>query len=353
MRVWPVLNLFTSQKDMFRFADPFYLYMLAAIPLLVAIYALTVWADRRRRRRVADAALWEVLAASASAPRRHLKMGLCIAALAMILLVLARPQFGTSQNRTDKKGIEVVFAMDVSNSMLADDVLPNRLDRAKLLVSSLIDNVTNNKVALCVFAGEAYPQMPITNDYAAAHMFLDNMQPGMVTLQGTNMAAAIRLADKSFTDNPDVGKAIVLITDSEDHEEGAIEAAEEARRNGRQVYVLGVGTADGGTIRMPDGSLLTDENGQVVRTTINENMARQIAEAGGGKYFRVDNSDTAGQQLMVHLDNLKQADTSSSFDEPGEQFVGVALIALVLLVAEYIIREVKNRIIKRLQIVKK
>ena len=338
---------------MFRFAEPFYLYMLVFIPVLVALYLLTVWIDRRRRQRVADPQLWEVLAASASAPRRHIKMGLCIGAVACILLALARPQFGTSHSQTDKKGIEVVIAMDVSNSMLADDVLPNRLDRAKLLVSSLIDHGTNNKVALCVFAGEAYPQMPITNDYAAAHMFLDNMQPGMVTLQGTNMAAAIRLADHSFTDTPDVGKAIVLITDSEDHEEGAIEAAKEARKNGRQVFVLGVGTTEGATIRMPDGSLLTDENGEVVRTTINEAVAKQIAEAGGGKYFRVDNSDTAGQQLMVHLDNMKQSESSASFDEPGEQFVGVALIALLLLVAEYIIREVKNRMMKRIQIVRK
>ena len=145
----------------------------------------------------------------------------------------------------------------------------------------------------------------------------------------------------------------MLITDSEDHEEGAIEAAQEARKNGRQVFVLGVGTTEGATIRMPDGSLLTDENGEVVRTTINEAVAKQIAEAGGGKYFRVDNSDTAGQQLMVHLDNMKQSESSASFDEPGEQFVGVALIALLLLVAEYIIREVKNRMMKRIQIVRK
>ncbi len=338
---------------MFRFEDSFYLYLLVAVPILALVYAFSAFRARHRCRRLADDGLMAQLVPDYSSKRLLLHFVLLEAAVTCIVLMLARPQYGVSTTTTDKKGIEAVFIIDVSNSMLAQDELPYRLDRYKLLVSTLIDRMKNDKVALAVFAGEAYPQLPITNDYASAKLFLDNFTPGMVTLQGTSVASAINLGRISFTNNKEIGKAIVIITDGEDHEGKAVEAAEAARKDGMRVYVLGVGLPQGAKIPQPGGTFLHDADGAVVMTKLNEQMCREVAQAGGGKYIHVDNSNAAQQQLQAEFDSLKQADNSSTFTDRDEQFQAMAILALLLIIIEFFVRETRNPLIKRLRLFKR
>ncbi len=294
--------------------------------------------------------LFANLAPEQSLPRSVAKFTICLLVLALLIFVMARPQTGGREDTTQRSGIEVVIAMDVSNSMLARDVSPNRLERSKMLVSTLIDRLKEDKIALQVFAGEAYPQLPITNDFVSAKLFLDAINTDMVTLQGTNLTAAIELASKSFTSTKNVGKAIVLITDGENHEGEAVKAAEEARENGMIVYVLGVGSSDGATIPTASGPLF-DNNGRPVRTGLNEQMCRDVAKAGGGAYVHIDNSNAAIERLDNELDKLQKAEsTVKVYAAYNEQFRAFALIALLLLIVEFCLFEGKNPWFKKIKI---
>ena len=335
---------------MFRFENPEYLYLLLALPLLAGLFLLVMRHYKQVRRHLCDARLFREQVPDYSWKRSITKFVLLMSVLFFIIVMLARPQLGLVEEKDSTQGIEVAFIVDVSNSMLARDVSPNRLDRSKLLVSALTDRMKNDKIALGVFAGEAYPQLPITNDYVSAKLFLDNFTPGMVTLQGTSLAKAINLGRISFTDKKDVGKAIVVITDGEDHAEGAIEAAKAAKEEGLKVYVLGAGTPQGTKIQWPDGTFLRDRDNQEVVTALNEDMCREVAKAGGGAYFRIDNSDAAQQGLQAEFSQLKKAGNVSNFSSYDEQFQAVALLALTLLIVEIFVLERKNPLFKRLRL---
>ena len=332
---------------MFRFQDPQYLPLLSLIIILALLYVFNAYKVRHLEKQQADKRLLSETAPKRSPKRRLLKFVLLETALAFLVLMMARPQFGTSNIQESERGIEVSFIVDVSNSMMAQDILPNRLERSKLFMSTLIDRMKNDRVSLGVFAGEAYPQMPITNDYTSAKLFLENFEPGMVTLQGTSIASAINLAKNSFSARKDIGKAIVIITDGEDHEEGAIKAAEEARKEGCTVFIIGVGTVTGSKIPLPSDGVLKDNDGQEVVTKLNETMCREIAEAGGGTYIHLDNSNQAQQILRKQFDELKQADNSFQFTEKTEQFQAMALIALLLILLEFFISSGKTKWLKR------
>lgn len=294
--------------------------------------------------------LMKQLVENYSGNRRLAKFILLEMAVALMAVLLARPQFGLTETKDETKGIEAVFVMDVSNSMLAQDVRPNRLERAKFLVANLIDNMKNDRIGLSVFAGEAYPQLPITNDYVSAKMFLDQITPGMVTLQGTNLAAAIELGQRSFTDKKDVGKALIIITDGEDHEEDAIQAAQTVAKEGIRIFILGVGSPDGSKILLPDGTILTDSDGHEVVSRLNEKMCREVAAAGKGSYFHITGTDTAKEQLQEQLGKLQKSDTSNSYAVYDEQFQAVALLILLLLIVELFMAETKGTWLKRIKL---
>ena len=326
---------------MFKFTDPQYLYLLLLVPLCTGVYLWSLWLTRRRLRRLGDKRMLLALMPGHSSLRPHAKFVLAILALAGIAVVAARPQYGVKQVSDTANGIEAVVMVDVSNSMLANDVQPSRLDRAKLLVTNMVDKMKNDKIALGVFAGEAYPQLPITSDYASAKMFIDALSPDMVTLQGTNLAAAIELGCRSFSSAKNVGKAIIIITDGENHEGGAEEAAKEASKEGVNVYVIGVGSTAGSTIPT-SGGVLTDRDGNVVRTALNEQMCRSVAQAGKGIYLHLDQSNSAQEELQQQLRNLKQGTSTTTYTARDDQFQAVALIVIFLLVAEVCLLETKN-----------
>lgn len=339
---------------MFRFEDPIYLYALAVIPLLVLIRWLMVYQQKKRLRRFGDPELVRALMPNVSRFRPLVKFCLLLTALALLIVMIARPQFGTKISHEKRTGIETIICMDISNSMLAEDVIPSRLDRAKMMVENLVDNFTNDKIGLIVFAGDAFIQLPITIDYVSAKMFLSSIDPSMMATQGTDIAAAINMASHSFTPEEGVGKAIIVITDGEDHQGGALEAAKDAQDNDMRVYVLGVGSTKGSPIPVGNGDYLKDNMGQTVMTGLNEEMCRQVAQAGGGAYIHVENNSRAQEKLDAELDKLTKKETASTiYSDYDEQFQAVGILALLLLVLEVCILEVKNPLLRRVSLFKR
>ncbi len=340
---------------MFRFEEPLYLYMLVLIPLLAGLHYFTNYIRHKRLKRYGDVELLKALMPDVSNVRREVKMWLMLIALALLIVTLARPQFGTKVDTRKRQGIEAIIAMDVSNSMLAQDVTPSRLDKSKMLVSSIVDKMTDDKIGLIVYAGEAYTQLPITSDYVSAKMFLETISPAMITTQGTDIKQAIDLAMKSFTPNQDVSKAIFVITDGEDNEGGAAEMAKAAADKGIKVYVLGVGSPQGAPIPVSGRSdYMVDNEGNVVVSKLNEQMCREIAAAGNGAYIYVDNSSSAQEELSGYVDKLAKKDMESViYSEYDEQFQAVALLALLLLVVDLVIMERKNPLFKGIKLFRK
>ena len=336
---------------MFRFEDPIYLYLLAAIPLLFVIRWLMVRQQKKRLRRFGDPELVRQLMPDVSRFRPAVKFWLLLGALALLIVMLARPQMGTKISHEKRTGIETIICMDISNSMLAEDVTPSRLYRAKMMVENLVDHFNNDKIGLIVFAGDAFVQLPITSDYVSAKMFLSSIDPSMIATQGTDIAAAIAMASHSFTQQEGVGKAIIVITDGEDHEGGAMEAAKEANEKGMRTYVLGVGSPNGAPIPTGNGDYLKDNSGQTVMTGLNEEMCRQLADAGSGAYIHVENNSNAQDQLDNELDKLAKKEISSTiYSDYDEQFQAVGIIVLLLLILEVCILEIKNPMLKNISL---
>lgn len=339
---------------MFRFEDPIYLYLLALIPILVLIHFLMLRRQKKRLRKFGDLELVRQLMPNVSRFRPLVKFWLLLGALALLIVVLARPQFGNKISHEKRTGIETIICMDISNSMLAEDVTPSRLDRAKMMVENLVDHFTNDKIGLIVFAGDAFVQLPITSDYVSAKMFLSSITPAMISTQGTDIAAAINMAAHSFTQEENIGKAIIVITDGEDHEGGALEAAKEARAKGMNTYVLGVGSPNGAPIPIGNGDYMKDNSGQTVMSALNEQMCRQLADAGSGAYIHVENNSNAQEQLDNELDKLSKKETSSTiYSDFDEQFQAVAIIVLLLLILEVCILEIKNPMLKNVSLFKR
>ena len=334
---------------MFQFLYPSYLHLLWLLPVVVLLYVWSCMNTRKRLSKLGQPSMVLALMPGHSVWRRHIKFALVLMAAALLIVAVARPQYGLKQQTETTQGIEAVVMVDVSNSMMANDVQPSRLDRAKLLVSNLADRMAGDKIALGVFAGEAYPQLPMTSDHAAAKLFIDAISTGMVSLQGTNLAAAIELAQKSFTDNKDVGKAIMLITDGENHEGGAEEAAAAAAKEGINIYVIGVGTSTGSIIPTTGGAM-TDYEGTPIHTALNEDMCREVAKAGKGIYLHLDQTNSAQEELQSQLARLKRAGSTTSYTARDEQFQAVALLALLLLVLEICIYETQNPFFKRFKL---
>ena len=337
---------------MFRFADPTYLYLLAVIPVLAIIRFLTYRNQKKRLRKFGDPKLLRSLMPDVSRFRPAVKFWILQGALALLVVMLARPQFGTKISNEQRTGIETIIAMDISNSMLAEDIVPSRLDRSKMMVENLVDHFTNDKIGLIVFAGDAFVQLPITSDYVSAKMFLSSIDPSMMATQGTDIARAIDMATHSFTQEEGIGKAIIVITDGEDHEGGALEAAKAAKDAGMRVYVLGVGSTQGAPIPIPGtGDYMKDNTGNTVMSALNEDMCRQVAQAGGGAYIHVENNSAAQDQLDNELNKLAKKETTSTvYSEFDEQFQAVAILALLLLILEICIYDRRNPLLKRLSL---
>lgn len=338
---------------MIKFANPEYLYFFVIIPLLAVFYIFTNFLRRKRIQKYGDVELIAQLMPDVSQYRPNLKFWLTLAALSLLIFAVARPQFGSKMEKITRSGIEVVIALDISNSMLADDVAPNRLEKSKKMISKLLDDFENDKVGLIIFAGDAFIQVPITNDFISAKMFLESISPDLIARQGTDIGSAISLAMKSFTPNEKVGKAIVVITDGENHEGGAEEAAKAAAAKGMTVYVLGVGSPEGSPIPLNQLSndYHKDNQGNIIVSRLNEQMCQDIAKAGNGAYIRVDNSNNAQKLLEKEMNKLAKTDVESEiYTEFDEQYQIIAAIAFILLFIEMLIFVRKTRLTRNFKL---
>lgn len=329
---------------MFRFEEPLYLLILLLIPVLTALYVLMTWKARRSLRAFGDETVMKDLMPLRSPTRNHVKFALMMLAVALFAVLLARPQFGSRLETVKREGIEAIFALDISNSMLCQDVQPTRLDKAKRIITQLVERMENDKVGLIVFAGDAFTQLPITSDYISAKMFLESIDPSLINRQGTDVAKALSLAARSFTSMEEVGRTVVLITDGEDHEGGVEDAIKELSDKGITVNVLGVGSLEGAPIPL-DGTqeYRKDKDGNVVITRLNEQMCQTIAQGGGGIYVRVDNSNAAQRAIQGEMDKMSKAEIETQvYTEYNEQFQSIAWMALIVLLLELFIMECRN-----------
>lgn len=339
---------------MIHFESPIYLYLLCLIPVFCVIMYLTEILRKKKLKRFGDAELLKQLMPDASNLRRWIKFGLLQLALAMLIIIVARPQMGTKVSNEKRNGIECIIALDISNSMLAEDVQPSRLDKSKMLIEGLLDKFSNDKIGLVVFAGEAYVQLPITADYVSAKMFLQNIDPSLIQTQGTDIARAINLSMNSFTQQDKIGKAIIVITDGEDHEGGAMEAAKAANAKGMNVFILGIGNPEGAPIPDGKGGYMTDNTGNTVMTSLNEQMCKEVAAAGKGTYIHVDNTSSAQDRLNDELAKLQQGEMKSTiYSEYSEQFQAFGIFFILLLILEICINETVNPFFRRIQIFKR
>ena len=336
---------------MLRFEDPIYLWMLLIIPILVLVRFI-VWQKRKRNlRKFGEPSLLKEMMPDVSKYRLTIKFSLLLSAITILIFMIARPQVGSKISHEKREGIEVLIALDISNSMLAQDVIPSRLEKSKLLIEDLVDHFTNDKVGLVVFAGDAFVQLPITNDYVSAKMFLQNINPSLITTQGTDLARAISLSQSCFTQREHIGRAIIVITDGEDHEGGALEAAREAYKKGINVFILGVGTSKGAPIPDGNGGYLKDNSGQIVLSALNEQMCQQVAKAGNGVYIHVDNTSDAQERLNKELSKLQSGISDTVvYSEYNEQFQIFGIILLLLLIVETILLESRNPLFKKINL---
>ena len=335
---------------MFRFAQPQYLYLLLIVPLMWAIYFYSVYRNRKNMAKYGNPQILQSLAPDVSKYKPGTKFFLQQLALIIMIFIIARPQMGAKIETVKKQGVEIIIALDVSNSMLARDIAPSRLDKAKQMLSKLIDQLDNDKVGLIVFAGDAYTQLPITSDFVSAKMFLSTISPDMVPTQGTAIGRAIALAMNSFTPDPSADKAIIVITDAENHEDDAVQMAKEAAQKGIMVDVIGIGSEQGAPIPIGgnDTNLRKDNQGNVVITKLNAQLGRDIAKAGDGIYISADNTGSALRALTAEVKKMKKSDIESKvYSEYDEQFQGLAWIVLLLLLLDIFILDRKNKLMKK------
>lgn len=339
---------------MFRFESPAYLWLLWSIPVLAIIRFVCYKLRRKKLLRFGEMLLVNRLMPNVSKIRPSVKFWLSVAALTLMIVMLARPQMGSKISHEERNGIETIIAMDISNSMLAEDVVPSRLQKSKMLVENLVDHFTNDKIGLVVFAGDAFVQLPITTDYVSAKMFLQDINPSLIQTQGTDIARAISLSMNSFTQQKGLGKAIILITDGEDHEGGALEAAKDAKKKGINVFILGVGSSNGAPIPLGNGDYMRDNAGNTVMTALNEQMCRDVAKAGSGTYIHVDNTSDAQEKLNDELSRLQKGETDNVvYSEYNEQFQAFALLALILLIIEACTLEAQNSLLRKVRLFRK
>lgn len=337
---------------MFRFAHPSYLYLLLLVPVMIGLFYYSLIRKSHRLKSLGNKAMLAKLMPDASHLRPRVRFYLTTIAFVLCVFAAAGPQFGTKMETVKRQGIEMMVAVDVSNSMLSEDLAPNRMSRAKQVLSRLIDYLQNDKVGLLVFAGDAYVQMPMTTDVSSAKMFLSSIAPGMVPLQGTAIGSAIRMSMSLFSQQEEINRAIVLITDGENHEDDAVAMAKMAYENGVTVHVIGLGTPQGAPVPIEGThSFRKDKEGNVVVSKLNEEMCQDIAAAGGGVYVRADNASSAVRALTKELDKVSKSEIEAQvYTQFDEQYASLLVVALLLMLVCMGLRERKNPLFKNLKL---
>jgi Ca-activated chloride channel family protein len=342
--------------QLFRFANPDLLYLLLLLPVMVLLFIVNEIRKRRALRRFGNPLLVGTLVPEMSKSRPLVKFIIQSLAITAGVIMLARPQFGSKLEDVKKQGVEVIIALDVSNSMLAEDIQPNRLTRAKQAISRLVDNLDNDKIGLIVFAGDAYTQIPVTTDYISAKMFLSAISPEMVPKQGTAIGAAINLGVKSFSPGEDKSKAMIIITDGENHEDNPVASAEEAAKAGIVIHTIGIGSNEGVPVPLTVNGrkdFLKDADGNTVITKLDEDILKKIAMSGNGSFVRASNSNIGLDEIFGEIKKMKKQELESTmYTEYNDQFQIFAALIIFLLIMDFIIMERKNRRLANIRLFK-
>ena len=333
--------------ESFRFAHPEYFYTLLVIPVFFVLFIISIIVRKRSIQKFGDSDLLIQLMPSVSNSRPIIKFLTWMVILSFIITALAQPQFGSKLQTSKRKGAEIIIALDVSNSMMAEDIKPNRLERAKRAIAQLTERLRNDKLGLIVFAGQAYVQLPITTDYTSAKLFLNAITTNTVPLQGTAIGAAINMAVKSFSPNFEGSKAIIVITDGENHEDDAIGAAKAASEDKIIVHTIGMGLPQGAPIPVGvEGSkdYMKDKSNNIIVTKLDENMLIQVATSGGGTYIRANNAEVGLNNLFNEIEKMEKTEINSrEYSEYNDQFPLFLFIGLILILLDFMILERKNK----------
>ena len=328
---------------MLNFANPQFFILLLLVPLMPVVYALLRRARRARMRKFGDESLVKELMPSWSGAKGWLRVILFSLAFFFFVIGLCRPQVGAKLSERETKGAEIMICLDVSNSMLAQDYSPDRLERAKLAISRIVDKLDGDRIGLIVFAGSSFVQLPITTDYVSAKMFLNSINTSSVPVQGTAIGEAIHTAARSFSAQSEKSRAIIVITDGENHEDDPVAAAEEVAGMGVKVYTIGVGTLQGQPIPK-DGELMKDREGNIVVTRLDEETLRKVADAGNGAYVHAGNEEFGLNPIVDDIRRMEDERYNSVvFEEYDEQFMYFLGAALLLLVLEMLIGERRSK----------
>ncbi len=335
---------------MFRFENPEYLYALGLIPVLAVFFAIAWYARKRAIRRFGEHRLMLKLMPETSRYKDSVKFILLMLALSFLVIGWANPQWGTKKEKVKRKGVDVFLALDISLSMMAEDIAPNRMERAKKFAQNLVEELKGERIGLIIFAGNAYLQMPLTTDYAAAQLFLRTANPDLAPTQGTAIGDAIQLAERSFEEDAQHHKALIIISDGENHEPEAVQRATEANENGLLILTVGAGTAKGSFIPVQYGSredFKRDQSGNPVRTKLNEEMLKDLAQAGGGAYFNISNGDKVAQALQSRIDKLEKREFEMrAFEKYESYFQYFIAVGLFFIVVEFMLSYRKSKWLK-------
>lgn len=324
---------------MIYLAHPKFLWLLLLLPVILVGYGVLQSLRTRRIRAFGDPDLVRSLMPSYSKAKGWVRIVLLTLALGCFFIGLARPLVGAKLREHEAKGAEIMICLDVSNSMLAEDYSPNRLERAKLAISRIVDKLQEDRIGLIVFAGSSFVQLPITTDYVSAKMFLGSIDTQSVPVQGTAIGDAILTAAKSFSSQSEKSRAIIVITDGENHEDDPVEAARQAVELGIKVYTIGVGSAQGQPVPMK-GELLRDKQGEIVVTRLDEDILKDVARAGNGAYVHAGNEEFGLNPIIDDIQKMEAEKFNSIvFEEFDEQFMYFFAAALVLFVLEMLIGE--------------
>ncbi len=335
---------------MFRFANPEFLWLLVAIPLFILVYIVMARLRRRSIERFGNPQTVAMLMPDFSRRRLALKATLYMLAYALIVVAAARPQLGSKLREQKAQGVEMMLVVDVSNSMLAEDFAPNRLERTKYAIGKLFDGLQQDRVGLIVFAGEPKVQLPITSDYRMAKAFAARISPDLVEVQGTAVGKALSLATLSFSSESSRSRAIILITDGENHEDDAIAIAQRAADEGIRIYAIGIGTPEGAPIEI-NGEYIRDDDGEMVVSKLNEQMLEQIATISGGAYIRSTNQTMGLDEIVRSINEMEKSELSVvRFEEYNEQFQYCLAVALVLLLVDLLLLSRRNPLLARFNI---
>lgn len=333
---------------MFRFAHPEFLYMLGIIPVYVLLYVIYRIRKRSALKKIGDASLVAKLSPYSSGIRQNIKLILFLLANAAIILAAAGPQLGSRLEEVKRKGADIIIALDVSNSMKAEDIKPNRLERSKQAIVRLMDKLEGDRIGIIVFAGQAYVQLPITTDYTAAKLFLNYIDTDIIPTQGTAIGAAIELAVNSFPEDNKHNKALVIITDGENHEDDAMAAAKSAQEKGIIIHTLGMGSSDGAPIPVMHNKVQVgykkDRIGNIVISRLDDAGLSKIALEGGGKFIRATNSDDGLNAIVKEINKMEKTEFGAKmitdYEDRFQYFLGAGLL---LLLFEFLISERRSK----------